>query len=201
MYRPMTRKSFLASGGKAIVGASLAGTLLAGCGGQEEGTGDLTYWSALEGAGPRQYYKNHIEKPFEKANPDIDLKVQFQSPEDLDRTIRTALQGGEGPDLVPTPGPSFALEYIDANLFIELDEYAEQYGWQDKILGWALDSGRFEDKLYSVPTEFETMLLYYNKSLFEEKGWKPPKDRDELESLAEEAQGQGIVPFSAGSAD
>ena len=35
MYRPMTRKSFLANGGKAIVGASLAGTLLAGCGGQE----------------------------------------------------------------------------------------------------------------------------------------------------------------------
>src|ERR687891_162002 len=34
MYRPMTRKSFLASGGKAIVGASLAGTLLAGCGGK-----------------------------------------------------------------------------------------------------------------------------------------------------------------------
>jgi ABC-type glycerol-3-phosphate transport system substrate-binding protein len=95
-HRPMTRKSFLANGGKAIVGASLAGTLLAGCGGQEGGTGDLTYWSALEGAGPRQYYKKHIEKPFEKANPGIDLKVQFQSPEDLDRTIRTALQGGEG---------------------------------------------------------------------------------------------------------
>ena len=41
MYRPMTRKRFLADGGKAIVGASLAGTLLAGCGGQEGGTGTL----------------------------------------------------------------------------------------------------------------------------------------------------------------
>jgi raffinose/stachyose/melibiose transport system substrate-binding protein len=201
MYRSMTRRSFITSGGKAVIGASFAGSLLASCGGQEGDSGELTYWSALEGAGPREYYKQHIEKPFEKANPGIDLTVQFQSPEDLDRTIRTALQGGEGPDLVTTPGPSFALEYIDANLFVDLDEYAKQYGWQDKILGWALDSGRFQGKLYSVPTEFETMLLYYNKSLFEEKGWKPPQDREELESLAEEAQGQGIIPFSAGSAD
>ena len=55
MYRPMTRKSFLTNGGKAVIGASLAGSLLASCGGQEGSTGELTYWSALEGAGPRQY--------------------------------------------------------------------------------------------------------------------------------------------------
>ena len=35
--------------------------------------------------------------------------------------------------------------------------------------------GRFEGKLYSVPTEFETMLLYYNKSLFEEKAGSRPR--------------------------
>ena len=201
MYRPMTRRRFLAGGGKALLGAGLAGSLLASCGDQSSGSGELTFWSGIEGAGPRAYYERNIEKPFEKANPGIDLKVQFQSPEDLDRLVRTALQGGEGPDLVPTPGPSFALEYIDANLFVELDEYAEQYGWQEKILPWALDSGRFEGKLYSVPTEFETMLLYYNKTLFEDKGWEPPADREELEALAEEVNGQGIIPFSAGSAD
>jgi raffinose/stachyose/melibiose transport system substrate-binding protein len=110
MDRPMTRRSFLTNGGKVVLGAGLAGSLLAACGGQRGSAGELTYWSGLEGAEPREYYKQHIEKPFEKANPDIDLKVQFQSPEDLDRTVRTALQGGEGPDLVPTPGPSFALE-------------------------------------------------------------------------------------------
>jgi raffinose/stachyose/melibiose transport system substrate-binding protein len=201
MYRPMTRKSFLARSGLVVVGAGLSGSLLASCGGSSGENGELVYWSALEGAGPREYYKKNIEKPFEKDNKGIDLKVSFQSPEDQDRLVRTALQGGEGPDLVPTPGPSFALEYIDANLFVGLDEYAKEYNWKAKILPWALDSGRLEGKLYSVPTEFETMLLYYNKTLFEDKGWNPPTNRDELEGLAEEAMGQGIVPFSAGSAD
>jgi raffinose/stachyose/melibiose transport system substrate-binding protein len=125
MYRPMTRKSFLARSGLVVVGAGLSGSLLASCGGSSGENGELVYWSALEGAEPREYYKKYIEKPFEKDNKGIDLKVSFQSPEDQDRLVRTALQGGEGPDLVPTPGPSFALEYIDANLFVGLDEYAK----------------------------------------------------------------------------
>jgi raffinose/stachyose/melibiose transport system substrate-binding protein len=201
MPSSITRQRFLIDGGKVVLGASFASTVLAGCGSQEGSKGEITYWSGIAGAGPRQYYKEHIEKPFEKANPGIDLKVNFENSEELDRLVRTALQGGEGPDLVPTLGPSIALEYVEAGLFSPLDDYAEQYGWQDKILDWALDSGRLKGKLYSVPMEFETMVLYYNKSLFEEKGWKPPRDREELESLAEEAQGQGITPFSAGIGD
>jgi raffinose/stachyose/melibiose transport system substrate-binding protein len=116
----------------------------------------------------------------------------------MDRIVRTALQGGEGPDIVMTPGPAYANEYIDANLFAELDEYSEQYKWDDKLLSWALELGRYEDSLYAIPYQLQTMLLYYNATLFEEKGMEPPTGRDELESMAEELMGQGIVPFAAG---
>jgi raffinose/stachyose/melibiose transport system substrate-binding protein len=202
MRRRITRRQFLARGGTAALGAGLAGTLLAGCGGGEQGGGGpVTYWSNLEGSGPQNYFKQNIEKPFEKANKGTDLKVTFQPPDEMDRLVRTALQGGEGPDIVMTPGPAYAQEYIDANLFAELDEYAEQYKWDDKLLGWSLDLGRYEDSLYAIPYQLQTMLLYYNITLFEEKGLEPPTNRDELESMAEELQGQGIVPFAAGIGD
>jgi hypothetical protein len=68
----------------------------------------------------------------------------------MDRIVRTALQGGEGPDIVMTPGPAYANEYIDANLFAELDEYSEQYKWDDKLLSWALELGRYEVQLAEV---------------------------------------------------
>ena len=100
-----------------------------------------------------------------------------------------------------TPGPAYAQEYIDANLFAELDEYSNEYKWDDKLLGWALDLGRYEDKLYAIPYQLQTMLLYYNKTLFQDKGMQPPKNRDELESMAEELQGQGVTPFAAGIGD
>src|SRR5215216_217488 len=199
-YTEISRRQFLARGGKAALGAGLAGSLLAGCGGGGGG-GQVTYWSNLEGSGPQDYFNKNIEKPFEKANKGTDLKVTFQPPEEMDRIVRTALQGGEGPDVIMTPGPAYAQEYIDANLFAELDEYSDQYKWDDKLLGWAIDLGRYEDKLYSIPYQLQTMLLYYNKTLLEDKGMQPPKSRDELEAMAGELQGQGITPFAAGIGD
>src|SRR5215207_2277847 len=201
MYTEISRRQFIAVGGKVALGAGLAGPLLAGCGGGGGGSGQVTYWSNLEGAGPQDYFKKNIEKPFEKANQGTNLKVTFQPPDEMDRLVRTALQGGEGPDIIMTPGPAYAREYIDANLFAELDEYSKEYGWDDKLLGWAIDLGRYEDKLYAIPYQLQTMLLYYNKTLLEDKGMQPPKSRDELESMADELQGQGITPFAAGIGD
>jgi raffinose/stachyose/melibiose transport system substrate-binding protein len=201
MYTGMSRRQFLATGGRAALGAGLAGPLLAGCGGGGGGGGQVIFWSNLEGSGPQNYFKKNVEKPFEKANKGTDLKITFQDPDQMDRLVRTALQGGEGPDIIMTPGPAYAQEYVDANLFAELDEYADQFKWEDKLLGWALDLGRYEGKLYAIPYQLQTMLLYYNKTLLEEKGMQPPKSRDELESMAEELQGQGITPFAAGIGD
>ena len=201
MRRRITRRQFLARGSTAALGAGFAGVLLAGCGGGEQGSGQVTYWTNLTGSGAQDYFKKNIEQPFEKANKGTDLKVTFQDPEQMDRLVRTALQGGEGPDIVMTPGPAYAQEYLKANLFAELDDYSKQYKWDSKLLGWAFDLGRYEGKLYAIPYQPQTMLLYYNKTLFEDKGFKPPTSRDELEALAGELNGQGIVPFAAGIGD
>ncbi|MGH3089043.1 MAG: ABC transporter substrate-binding protein, partial [Rubrobacteraceae bacterium] len=197
----VTRGQFLTQSGKVALGMGFAGALLAGCGGDQGAGGQVVYWSNLEGSEPQDYFGRNIEKPFENANDGTNLEVTFQAPAEMDRVVRTALQGGEGPDVVMAPGPAGAQEYTDANLLLELDEYAEQYGWQNKILGWALDLGRYEGNLYAIPYQLQTMLLYYNQSLFEEKGMEPPANRDELESMAEELMGQDIVPFAAGIRD
>lgn len=200
MRRAVSRQDFLRLGGAGLAGAALLGTAACGGGGSQNG-GQVTYWSNLEGSGPQDYFKQNIERPFEKFQKGTDLEATFQPPAEMDRLIRTALQGGEGPDIIMTPGPAYAQEYIDANLFAELDGYVGQFGWQDELLGWALDLGRQEDGLFAIPYQLQTMLLYYNASLFEEMGMQPPKNREELESMAEELQGQGIVPFAAGIGD
>jgi raffinose/stachyose/melibiose transport system substrate-binding protein len=203
MGRRLTRRQFIVRSGGAALGVGLLGpSLLSGCGGGEGSqSGQVTYWSNLEGSEAQNYFKENIQRPFQQANKGTSLKVTFQPPSEMDRLVRTALQGGEGPDIVMTPGPAYAQEYINANLFAELDEYAKKYRWDSKLLGWALDLGRSEGKLYSIPYQLQTMLLYYNKTLFDKKNMKPPKNRDELEGMAEELNGQGIVPFAAGIGD
>ena len=58
-----------------------------------------------------------------------------------------------------------------------------------------------DGSLYSVPAEVETLVLFYNKTLFEEHGWQLPKTMDELVALSEEIKAAGIVPFAHANAE
>jgi len=58
-----------------------------------------------------------------------------------------------------------------------------------------------DGELYSLSTELETMILYYNKTLFEQNGWELPETIDDLMALAAEIEAAGIIPFSHGNAE
>jgi raffinose/stachyose/melibiose transport system substrate-binding protein len=137
--------------------------------------------------------------PFHAANPGIKLEISAQ--ENLNDTIRTAFAAGEAPDILQTPGASFIAEFIGAGLIMPLTDAAAQYGWEDKLLPWAYQSGIIEGELYSIPLTYESMVLIYNKTLFEEKGWSVPTNLAEMEALANTAKAEGINPFSYGNAD
>src|SRR5690606_35673381 len=51
-----------------------------------------------------------------------------------------------------------------------------------------------------LPAEYETLIVYYNKSLFDEHGWHLPTDRASLEAFAKTAEAAGVIPFAAGNA-
>lgn len=198
-----TRRKFLRDSGAVVLGAGLGGWILAACGGEEDGgdTAVITEWSGLSGAELQEYFAENIQQPFTEEHPGIELEVSFQDSTELERLIRVALQAGEGPDLVITNGPAFVAEFAEAGFLTDLGPYAEEHNWGDKLLPWALDAGVIDGTLYSLPRSFEALILYTNQTLFDERGWEPPTNREELEALAEEAMGEGVIPFAAGNAD
>jgi len=117
------------------------------------------------------------------------------------QATQTAVAGGAGPDIVGTPGPSFAMQLALAGRLVPLDEFAEQFGWNDRFAEGSLDLGMADGQLYSIPNEIETLVLYYNKTLFEQNGWELPTTLDELTALAEQVQAAGIVPFANSNAE
>ena len=117
------------------------------------------------------------------------------------QATQTAVAGGAGPDVVGTPGPSFAMQLALAGRLVPLDAYAEQFGWNERFAEGSLDLGMADGQLYSIPNEIETLVLYYNKTLFEQNEWQPPTTRDELMSLAEEVEAAGIIPFAHSNAE
>ena len=114
---------------------------------------------------------------------------------------RTAVSGGGGPDIVVSPGPSFVFELASAGLILPMDNYSDLNNWDDSFVDWALSLGLVDGELYSLSTELETMILYYNKTLFEEYGWVIPDTMDDLMELAAQIEAEGIIPFSQGNAE
>jgi raffinose/stachyose/melibiose transport system substrate-binding protein len=153
----------------------------------------VTWWTESDEAPIMDHIQQYFVDAFNAAHDDIQLELLFQ--EDLNDALRPAVQAGAGPDLLQTPGASYVKEYFDAGFVLSLDEYAEQYDWADKLLPWAYNSGVFEGSLYSIPLTYESMILYYNKTLFEANGWQPPTNLEELETLATAMQDMGIVPL------
>ena len=128
-------------------------------------------------------------------------QVEIVEQPDSWSVTRTAVTGGAGPDVVISPGPSFVFEMAAANLILPLNDYADEHGWSDTFVPWALSLGEVDGTLYSLPNELETLILYYNKTLFEQNGWEPPTTIDELMTLSEQIAAAGILPFAHGNAD
>lgn len=141
---------------------------------------------------------NAVE-PFNASHDDIQVEATLQA-NSWDAT-RTALVGGAGPDIVGTPGPSFVAPLARAGQLLALDDFAAEYGWDERLLPWALELGRVDGSLYSIPSEIETLVLYYNATLFEEHGWEPPDTIEEMMTLAEEIAAAGIIPFAHANAE
>ena len=135
---------------------------------------------------------------FNSAHPGITLDLVGQ--EDINVTLRTAIQAGEAPDLLQTPGAAFIAEFVDANLVEPLDDAAAELGWSDKLLDWAYQSGQLGGVLYSIPLTYESLVLFYNKTVFEENGWEPPTNIDEFNAIAAAAEDIGIFPLTYGNA-
>lgn len=53
-----------------------------------------------------------------------------------------------------------------------------------------------DGKQYLVPTSYYPWAVHYRKSLFEEKGYTVPTNKDELLALAAKMQEDGLVPFA-----
>lgn len=160
----------------------------------------ILFWHdpSADGEGATCYQATVID-PFNEMSDTIFVDAVAQ-PGTWNAT-RTALAAGEGPDIVRTPGPSFVVELAQAGQLLPLDDYVASEGWDDLFVGWALSLGEVEGTIYSLADELETLVLYYNKTLFEKKGWTPPSTVAELYALAAVIAADGIVPFAHTNAE
>lgn len=160
----------------------------------------ITWWYEQANPTSQEHLKNILVDPFNASHPDQNLTIDYRGTE-LDKQLRVAMLSGQGPDIVYTPGPAYVAAMAGAGQLLPLDDYATSLGWTDRILPVFLNMGTYDGHLYALPKTYETLGLFYNKTLFEAKGWTAPTTIAELETLADAMLAEGIIPFGAGNAD
>lgn len=159
----------------------------------------ITVWLAYLNAAQIKSYNQTIIDTFNHSQSKYTAKATLIQNES--QQLRLALSAGKGPDIVGTAGPSVLVTFAKNGLVIPLDNYAKQYSWNKLFIPSMLALQDYKGKLYGLPDEYESMFLYYNKTLFEKNGWKPPKTLADLEHVAAAAKSMGITPFSGGNSD
>jgi raffinose/stachyose/melibiose transport system substrate-binding protein len=100
--------------------------------------------------------------------------------------------------------PSLMQQFIDADQVVDLSAELDELGVADKILPAAESTIKAlygEDKLYSLPTEFNIEGFWYNKEILADNGIEAPATWDDLVAAAATLDSAGVQPFSAAGKD
>ncbi len=139
---------------------------------------------------------------YSAANPGVEVLYDRRSTDEHKVALRVAATGRTGPDIyMMWGGLGLGGEFVNADFSAPLNEYYEQYKWDDILIPSSLsDTRRYRgDERHGVPFVIRAQALYYNKRLFEKAGIaKLPETYDELIAVCEQLKAAGIAPITFG---
>jgi raffinose/stachyose/melibiose transport system substrate-binding protein len=179
-----------------IIGAAVvaAGLALAGCSGGGNSGGKTTIQYLVDNSPATQTTAKKFVAAFEKANPDITVKIQ-QKPQgaDGDNMVKTKLATGDMEDVFQyNSGSQIQGDHPDERL-VDLSKES----WAKDVTQDFKDSvsGNVKGAFYGAPfgTTFSGGIMY-NTKVYEKLGLSVPKTWDEFISNSEKIKAAGITP-------
>lgn len=117
---------------------------------------------------------------FEKANPDIKVKVEHIPFAQFDSKLIVAAEAGSPPDISDINWMN-AKPWAQAGYLEPLDDYIAQSDVVSREMYYeAALVGEHDGQLYTLPQGTGTYMMFYNKDLFEKHGVAIPQDWNEL---------------------
>lgn len=183
-----------------IACCALVGTM-AGCankptgdsGTTAEGKMELTLFFPVNVGGTVANLIDQLCTDYSKENPNVVIKpVYTGNYDDTVTKIQTAVQGGTPPDLfVSLATQRFTM--ASTQMAIPLDDFiaadgAEGKAYIEDFLPGFMEDSYVDGKIYSIPFQRSTMIMFYNKDAFIEAGLDPEAPPATWEELAEYGQ-------------
>jgi multiple sugar transport system substrate-binding protein len=181
---------------RTMCSAVLAGALvLTGCGsagsGSSSGSSDdtLVVWDWKSGDDTSAAYVEAVRADFAERHPDVTVEFVAQPFDQYYTLLGTAMQAGEGPDVMLFNGGGQIRDRSDS--LLPLDDYVAED--RQRLSGW--EAFTEDGTVYAAPVTLQGHPIYYNKALYEEAGLDPESPAttwegflDDCETIAEETE-------------
>nr|WP_088052890.1 ABC transporter substrate-binding protein [Virgibacillus dakarensis] len=136
---------------------------------------------------------------FKEKYPDVNIK-EHAGP-NINEEMRSRWVSGDPPDVVYIDGAgSSETQMVEDGQLMDLSDWVKDIKLEDGtplMDSFIVDPATYDDgKIYSLPLVFDTWGTWYDKALFEEKGYEVPTDFESfMNSMGEIKDGEGISPF------
>jgi arabinogalactan oligomer/maltooligosaccharide transport system substrate-binding protein len=141
--------------------------------------GELTLWHGWTGA-EADTLNNDILPAWQTAHPNVKINVLAVPFDQLKNKYSTDAATGGGPDLL-IGSLDWIGELASGELIRPIDDLAAE-DVLSNYLPATVDALRYNDQLYAMPESFETVALYYNKTLVD----TPPANTADMDTFAAE---------------
>lgn len=135
---------------------------------------------------------------FNKQYPNIEIEFSPTKSTEYNTVLSTALQTGEGPDIIHLRPYSAGIELGDAGYIEPINGLPGLEVFPADVLAASTNK---EGKVYGVPMALNTVAIMYNKKIFKDNNLEIPKTWDELIQLSQTLKDNKVIPFGFGAKD
>ncbi len=134
-----------------------------------------------------------IVERFHQTRPNVRVETVFVDYGDLARAYTEAVKNGDGPDVML--GPNWWIRELAASRVLLPIENQISAQERAQFIPASIDNLVWKGMLYGLPTDYETVALYFNRRLLD--GSSPPGTVEDLIRLAEASPSQGAGIYAS----
>jgi raffinose/stachyose/melibiose transport system substrate-binding protein len=211
----MSKKSLAA-----ILAAAMMTTAFASCGSNESGntsgnaSGDAdapyTFKVISENSADDPTSDVHPVKlaldDYIKDHPNFSYEFETVKKYDIASKIAILISSNDVPDMFTYEDGTSLDALIERDAIVDIDEDFSRIGveLEDVVLPGAINSKHVlsnHEHIYSLPMQLTTNGVWYNKQMFEEKGWSVPASWQEFQQLCADIKEAGVQPLACNGSD
>jgi len=152
---------------------------------------ELNMYYPVAVGGPITKVIDDMIAEFEKANPDIKVKAVYAGNYDDTRVKALAAVKANQPVQLSVLFSIDVFELMDQDVIVPFDDFAtsaEDKQWLASFYPALMENSKVKGKIWGIPFQRSTIVLYHNKNAFKEVGLdpnKPPATWDEMVATAQ----------------